>query len=227
MNVLTAQKGANRKTELLLDRLVLVCSRTIVRHCSVYNAAALACEASFYQATVLKLSVFDYIVACMETMLESGLLDEMHEDVLLELSQHITKQQLRKLSVSRSNKLVNAALDKHRDWLQVQDFPIPRVRQPWKWKPRSPVLSPVDLMTPTRIRRKTPSPVLSPELRATPGQGPAGDEMFTMDDDLATPPTTGWPQTPRTSRPMTPLDLSAGSSTGRPVWKSKVVEAEK
>jgi len=192
----------------------------------VYNAAALACEASFYQATTLKLSIFDYIVACMETMLESGLLDEMHEDVLLELSQHITKQQLRKLSVSRSNKLVNAAMEKHRDWLNVQDFPVPRVRQPWKWKPRSPALSPVDLTT-TRIRKKTPSPVTSPELRATPGQGALGDEMFTMDDDLASPLASGWSQTPKSSRPMTPLDLSAGVSSSRPVWKSKIVEAEK
>jgi hypothetical protein len=204
---------------------VLVCSRTIIRHCTVYNAAALACEASFYQATTLKLSVFDYIVACMETMLESGLLDEMHEDVLLELSRHIAAQQLRKLSVSRSNKLVNAAMDKHRDWLNVQDFPVPRVRQPWKWKPRSPGLSPVDLTSTPIRRRRTPSPVTSPEIKATPGA--VGDGMFTMDDDLSTPPTSGWAQTPRTSRPMTPLDLSAGTTPSRPVWKSKVVEAEK
>lgn len=163
----------------------------------------------------------------METMLESGLLDEMHEDVLLELSQHITRQQLRKLSVSRSNKLVNAAMEKHRDWLSVQDFPVPRVRQPWKWKPRSPGLSPVDLTATAIRRRKTPSPATSPELRAIMGQGTVGDGMFTMDDDLATPPTSGWVQTPRSSRPMTPLDISAGITSGKPVWKSKVVEAEK
>jgi hypothetical protein len=188
----------------------------------VYNATALACEASFYQATTLKLSIFDYIIACMETMLESGLLDEMHEDVLLDLSQHITSQQLRKLSLSRSGKLVNAAMEKHKEWLALQDIPAPRIRQPWRWKPRSPTLSPSDpTVTPVRSARKTISPNLTPETRAT--SVPTGDEMFAMDDDIPTTPLSG----SAGSRPMTPLDLSAGGQAKGAVWRSKAVEAEK
>lgn len=186
----------------------------------MYNATALACEASFYQATTLKSSIFDYIIACMETMLESGLLDEMHEDVLLDLSQRITSQQLRKLSVSRSGKLVNAAMEKHKEWLALQDIPAPRIRQPWRWKPRSPALSPVDpMITPIRPTRKTVSPTYTPEMRAA--NVPTGDEMFAMDDDIPTPMSGS-----AGSRPMTPLDLSAGAAKGA-VWKSKAVEAEK
>lgn len=206
-------------TELLLDRLVLVCSRVIIRHCNAYNAAALACEASFYQAITLKNSIFDYIVSCMETMLESGLLDEMHEDVLLDLCQHIGEKQLRKLGASRSGELVNTAMEKWKDWLAIQDIPVPRVRQPWRWKPRSPLVAPIN---PTSSRaRKTPSPVFSPDFKPASGQ----DDIFAMDDEMATPPSTS-AVTPRSSRPMTPLDLSAGSGKGA-VWRSRAVEAEK
>ena len=202
-------------TELLLDRLVLICSRVITRHCNAYNAAALACEASFYQATTLKLSIFDYIIASMETMLESGLLDELHEDVLLELSEVIAEKQAKKLSVARTGELVQEAMKRQKEWLALQDIPTPRIRIPWKKRVRaSPVITPLDA---GRMISPSPSPSVEPQ----------GDEMFTMDDEVHTPSTGD--RTPKsTSRPMTPLDLSAGSSkSGGPVWRSKAVEAEK
>lgn len=207
-----------------MDRLILVCSRVIIRHCNAYNAAALACEAAFYQATTLKHSVFDYIVSCMETMLESGLLDDMHEDVLLELCQHISTKQVKKLGVARSSQLVNQAMERQKDWLAMQDIPVPRVRQAWKWKPKSPALSPVDTMPLTSVtitrRRDTPSPVASPELPPS-----TSDDMFTM-DDLQTPQSTSGRYTPKAlSRPMTPLDLSSGSKGA--VWKSRAAESDK
>ncbi|OCF36502.1 hypothetical protein I316_01751 [Kwoniella heveanensis BCC8398] len=227
-------------TELLLDRLVLVCSQVIIRHCNAFNAAALATEAAFYQATTLKLSIFDYIISCMETMLESGLLDEMDNDVLLDLCNVISQKQAIRLSVTRNQILVKQAMEKHREWLQLQDIPQPRVRQPFKWKPRSPALSPVDTMSFTpkdkdreRAKPSMPasapiSPLLSPDLQ--PDRSSAADGIFQMDDDLPTPPfTSSGAQTPRANRPMTPLDLSAtpGSAGKSAVWKSKKVESEK
>ncbi|WVR05289.1 hypothetical protein IAU60_002302 [Kwoniella sp. DSM 27419] len=223
-------------TELLLDRLVLVCSRVIIRHCNAFNAAALATEAAFYQATALKHSIFDYIIACMETMLESGLLDEMDPDVLLDLSGVIAQKQTARLFVARSQLLVKQAMEKHREWLSLQDMPQPRVRQPFKWKPRSPGLSPVDTMsftsaTKDKERAKVPvpiSPLLSPELQ--PDRSSAADGIFQMDDEVSTPPSTAsGAATPRSYRPMTPLDLSAASSqSGKSaVWRSKTVETEK
>ncbi|ORX33429.1 hypothetical protein BD324DRAFT_606179 [Kockovaella imperatae] len=205
-------------TELLLDRLVLVCSRVITRHCNVYNAAALACEASFYQADTLKFSVFDYIIASMETMLESGLLDEMHEDVLLELSEVIAQKQARKLSVSRTGELVSEAMKRQKEWLAMQDIPAPRVRIPWKKRVRaSPVIAPVDMS-------KVISPALSPVHGPIEGNT---EEIFVMDDEVNTP-STGTKTPKMSSRPMTPLDLSGGlSRTSGPVWRSKAVEAEK
>ncbi|WWD16076.1 hypothetical protein CI109_100501 [Kwoniella shandongensis] len=214
-------------TELLLDRLVLVCSRVIIRHCNVFNAAALATEAAFYQATTLKLSIFDYIISCLETMLESGLLDEMEHDVLQDLCETIAQKQGAKLSVSRSQFLVKQAMEKHRDWLLLQDIPVPRVRQPFRWKPRSPALSPVETMTPVREKRRPrplPSPTASPEIQPQPDRSSsAADGMFQMDDDFPTP--SSGAQTPRAARPMTPLDLSASAKPQ--TWRSKTVETEK
>ncbi|WRT67262.1 uncharacterized protein IL334_004229 [Kwoniella shivajii] len=217
-------------TELLLDRLVLVCSRVIIRHCNAFNAAALATEAAFYQANELKLSIFDYIISCMETMLESGLLDEMGTDVLQDLSDVIAQKQGSKLSVSRSHILTKQAMDKHREWLLLQDIPQPRVRQAIKWRPKSPALSPVDTMTLSSTinnqeRPKVPaSPMMSPEFQPS-----AADGIFQMDDDLpATPSTRSGTMTPRANRPITPLDLGAVSSNSKgAVWRSKTVETER
>lgn len=200
-----------------------MCSRVIIRHCNVFNAAALACEATFYQATTLKLSIFDYIISSMETMLESGLLDEMYEDVLQDLCRVIAQKQEQKLSVSRSGVLVDLAMYVHREWLALQDIPAPRVRQPFKWRSKSPKLSPVDLITPMReIRPSSPSPATSPEMNAVVST--PVDDIFSM-DDLSSPSTTPGTVTPK--RPMTPLDLSARSSGKGPVWKPRVVEANK
>ncbi|KLT41743.1 RCC1/BLIP-II protein [Cutaneotrichosporon oleaginosum] len=102
-------------TELLMDRLVLVCSRVIAKHCNPFNAAALAVEASFYRAAALRTSIFDYISACMETMLESGLLDDMDDDVLRELSKTVAVKQGDKAVVPRSNILVDELMVKHRE----------------------------------------------------------------------------------------------------------------
>lgn len=216
------------QTELLLDRLVLICSRVIIRHCNAYNAAALASEASFYQATTLKLSVFDYIVASMETMLESGLLDDMDSDVLLELCNTITEKQAFKLPIPRKQVLVTDAMEKHREWLALQDIPVPRVRQVRKWKPRSPIISPVDLMTPSKevTRRPTPSPLCSPDLLPVAATS-AIDDIFSMDDEMGTPRTDASDTINKTSRPMTPLDIGTLQSQRGPVWKSRAVEAEK
>jgi hypothetical protein len=166
----------------------------------------------------------------METMLESGLLDEMDDDVLQELCGVIAKKQEIRLGVSRDGSLVNEAVGKWGDWLALQDIPQPRVRQPYKPRVmRSPKITPVDASVSTKRRSKrgnSPppgvSPMMSPEVK-----NQAQDDIFTMDEEsTASPLAPSGRQTPRSSRPMTPLDLHAPSSskTGVP-WKSKTVES--
>ena len=222
-------------TELLLDRLILICSRVIIKHCHVYNAASLACEASFFQAEALQKSIFGYITASLETMLESGLLDDMDEDTLADLARYIDAAQLKKLQVPRSQSLSKRALEKYGDWLALQDIPALRVRQPWRWKPKSPAMSPVDPSTMGSIgqslgkkgkrRPIIPSPIHSPDVNAATGP----DDIFSMDDDPSSPPMmSSGRTTPRSGRPMTPLDLSAPpAAKGGPVWRSSAVQAQK
>ena len=212
---------ANAQTELLLDRLVLVCSRVVIRHCTAFNAATLAAEAAFYQATTLKLSIYDYIIASMETMLESGLLDEIDEDVLGDLSSVINDKQKRKLPVTKGEALVKTILEKHKDWVQLQDFPSPRVRQPYKVRARSPMLSPVD----GRFKMPT-SPDACPAL--PPASNLDNDDIFSMDEEALRPsPHSSGMTTPKMSRPVTPLETVSSTVAKGPVWKSKTIETER
>ncbi|TXT07152.1 hypothetical protein VHUM_03322 [Vanrija humicola] len=223
-------------TELLIDRLVLVCSRVIARHCNPYNAAALAVEASFYQATTLKLSIFDYIIACMETMLESGLLDDMDEDVMKDLCGVIAAKQRDKALVPRTGILVDDLMAKHREWIALQDIPVPRVRVPQRWRPKSPRISPADTTSMSQIHKRPPkSPLATPDLKPLQ-PSTAVDDIFSMDDEpaLSSSPALGpspgsrGATTPNT-RPITPLNLPSSSASGSkgPVWKSRTVESEK
>ncbi|RXK36894.1 hypothetical protein M231_05868 [Tremella mesenterica] len=201
-------------TELLLDRLVLVCSRVITRHINAFNASALACEASFYQAIPLKEAIFDYIIVSLETMLESGLLDEMDDDVLHDLSNTIVQKQSMKIPIPRTEVIPRKLMEKYKDWLALQDLPIPRIRQ--KWKPRSPLLTPADPRTP-RNGKKMDSPMTSPLI--TPAT--TTEDIFAMDEDTSPPGTASSMRV----RPMTPLDLGSGSKAK--VWKSRTVESGK
>lgn len=158
----------------------------------------------------------------METMLESGLLDEMDDDVLQELCGVIAKKQEVRLGVSRDGSLMDEAVGKWGDWLALQDIPQPRIRQPYKPRVmRSPKISPVVVdVTPASGKKRgqkhrgSPSPITSPEVKAS-----GGDDIFAMDEEASPIPSR---QTPKTSRPMTPLDLG---KPGQVPWKAKTVDS--
>jgi len=155
----------------------------------------------------------------METMLESGLLDEMDDDVLQELCGVIAKKQDVRLGVSRDGSLMDEAVGKWGDWLALQDIPQPRIRGPYKPRiMRSPKIEPTPTPAKPSRRRGSPSPVTSPEIKA---QG-AGDDIFSMDEEPS-PMISG--KASRTSRPMTPLDLQSPKNSL--TWKSKTVESSK
>ncbi|WVN86717.1 uncharacterized protein L203_101889 [Cryptococcus depauperatus CBS 7841] len=227
-------------TELLLDRLVLVCSRIILRHCNVFNAAAIATEASFYQATALLSSTMAYIIVNLETMLESGLLDEMPPEVLQHLENEIAMRQEAYMPATRSNLLVKNALAKHQDWLSLQDIPRPIIRQPFRWRAR-PNLSPVEIISGKNTPQRKPmssSFLSNADVQAQQDQfSVATNGIFQMDDDI---PALSSPTpeicTPRSSRSMTPINLGASAtqasvppsaSRTNIVWKSKAVETGK
>lgn len=167
--------------ELLLDRLMLLCSQVILKHLDVYNACYLLTDATHINATHLVERLQSYITANLEMMLEGRMLEDLDPSVVRQLSEYIRSAQMTKSSVSRSNLLANEALRKHAKWLAQQDIPV--------------VFEPVDRsqvhkdfsksLTPGPMRtRPTSSLSVHPaaDSRKSADTGPSGDELFAMDE---------------------------------------------
>lgn len=195
--------------ELLLDKLVLICSSVILRHVTIHNVTGLLSDASFYHARALKESLQLYIAQNLETMLESRLLETMDLDILTELSTFIASRQGLRLPISRSGLLIQAAMDRQSGWLAMQDIPTPTLRSGRTFNttrppplPRSPTVdSSLDsTASPKPVQRRTsttvvcaraspaPSPAVkaqSPASRREPSGGDDDDGMFAMDEEDA------------------------------------------
>ncbi|KZT25316.1 hypothetical protein NEOLEDRAFT_1065494 [Neolentinus lepideus HHB14362 ss-1] len=181
-------------SELLLDRLILICSSVILRHININNACYILTDASHYNAHSLVRSIQGYMAVTLETLLESCMLDDLRPDLIKQLSKFVRDQQLNKSPVTRSNRLVNAALEKNAGWLTLQDFPQPIVRSN-----KGPLRDSVKLSPPgpTRMTRQlsgSESPLLRPSLPSTSSPRPpkssiGPDEIFMMDDSESESPT--------------------------------------
>ncbi|KAG8904311.1 hypothetical protein FRC00_014103, partial [Tulasnella sp. 408] len=111
--------------ELLIDKLILICSRVIIQHASLQNACWLLRGARLFDAVPLIESLQLYIAVNMESMLQSNLLDDLKGEALRELSTFIRQQQTNKQPITRSNQLLTAATEKWGHWLSLQDIPEP------------------------------------------------------------------------------------------------------
>ncbi|OSX64580.1 hypothetical protein POSPLADRAFT_1073959 [Postia placenta MAD-698-R-SB12] len=183
--------------ELLIDQLILLCCSVILKYVSVWNACSVLSDASHYNAAALVDAVHDYLAVNAETLLESRMLDDMRGNLVKQLSAFIRRRQLEKYPVSRSNKLVDAAMETHRAWLALQDIPQtivpnPRVgalgdRDSAKLSPPGPMRS----FPLTAHATSAPgSPLIRPEATAKPAANmPADDELFLMDEPDASPVT--------------------------------------
>ncbi|KAG8892824.1 hypothetical protein FRB99_002421, partial [Tulasnella sp. 403] len=138
--------------ELLLDQLILICSRVIMRHVSVNNVCSLLRDAILFSATHLIQSLQHYIGLNLEFMLYRGLLSDYPPEALKDLSTFIRAEQFKKHPTARSNKIVNDVTTKWADWLALQDIPSPFYTRPSKSLIKmSPKLSPVDNVTTTKV----------------------------------------------------------------------------
>ncbi|KAH7100947.1 hypothetical protein BKA62DRAFT_704588 [Auriculariales sp. MPI-PUGE-AT-0066] len=114
--------------ELLLDKLILICSSCILRHINIWNACSLLTDASQYFAHPLIRSIQGYIACNLETMLESRLLDSLGYDVLKRLAIGLQERQVHKAPYVRTSTAMDELLGKWVDWLDDQDIPTPIVR---------------------------------------------------------------------------------------------------
>ncbi|KAF9233712.1 hypothetical protein BU15DRAFT_53495 [Melanogaster broomeanus] len=175
--------------ELLLTRLVLLCSQVILKHLTAYNACYLLTDAVHFNAVDLAERVESYMTANVEMLLESRFLDDLDPRVVRKLSQHIRMEQAEKSPVSRSDKLALEAMEKHKDWLALQDLPVPIIPSQKAHRDSPKMSPPGSAKKPTRPL-KLYSPPTSPLLRPTSLSAPrhvlrskpSGDEIFAMDD---------------------------------------------
>lgn len=200
--------------ELLLDRLVLICSVVILKCLDVNNACYILTDASHFHASELVNSIQGYLAANLETFLESRMLDDLTPALIDQLSHFIRGQQAEKMPTPRNNILGKLALEKHAEWLALQDFPETIIRsnrqalRKQSLKQLSP--APVQSKRPQRVSL-TNSPLESPVISERQPSQP-NDDIFAMDDaDPVTPMNLDGPSQSVPSRP--------GSYTV-PVWKA-------
>ncbi|PFH48643.1 hypothetical protein AMATHDRAFT_5613 [Amanita thiersii Skay4041] len=180
-------------TELLLDRLVLLCSSVILQYANIYNAGYILSEATHYNAKQLVERLQTYMAVNLETLLESRMLDELPHRLIKQLGVFTRQKQAEKSPVSRTTVLLDAALVKHADWLELQDIPEPIVRlnRPLQEssargisntnKKSSRVSLASDPAIPTAPTNEN-APVTSTAQQRAIRRPPSGDDIFVMDD---------------------------------------------
>ncbi|EJU03260.1 hypothetical protein DACRYDRAFT_115464 [Dacryopinax primogenitus] len=213
-------------SELLLDKLMLVCSSVILRHVNLYNIPSLLADAAHLSAKPLLNSLCGYLAMNLESVMESRLLDDMPRDLLGKVGEYIRSLQAERSPVARSGILIEEAMKTNMDWSSMEDFPQP-IQRSWKKmvKP-SPKLSPINPLSP----RISPliKPLMSPpankntHFKSPPLVIPDDGGIFAMDEDVETsriPPMSL--DTPASSQPASPLPIPNRA----PVWKGKSLQA--
>ncbi|TDL26497.1 hypothetical protein BD410DRAFT_522344 [Rickenella mellea] len=190
-------------SELLLDRLSLICSAVILRFVNINNVCSILVEATYYHATQLVQSLQPYMACNMETLLESRMLDDLPHDVIKNFSASLRILQAQKSPIARSDRIINKAMDTYADWLAQQDIPQPVVRAASNRGPihSSPKLSPVSPgrmsrrqslgMTAMSLPPSASSPLITPQPLARTSSSNSiahnTDDLFTMDEHEAIP----------------------------------------
>lgn len=211
-----------QQNELLMDRLSLICSAVILRHVNLSNSTSLLVDATHFNALPLVQRIREYIAKNMETFLESSLLDTLPTDIVKQLAAFIRSQQALKAPLTRSNRLVQSAMEKNADWLSHNDFPEPLIPGIRVLAPRdsNPKLSPPGPMR----TQKSSSPVLRPRVTSSRPNVPvitAGeDEVFSMDETDVVPRLNlnATQQSPGYEREKKDIDDS-GAPKVAPGWK--------
>ncbi|KAJ2921453.1 hypothetical protein H1R20_g15641, partial [Candolleomyces eurysporus] len=190
-------------TELLLDRLLLICSSIILSYLNIHNCCYILAEATHYHALQLIDRVQEYMAANLESLLESGFLDDLPNYLLQQLSTFIATRQSEKSSFTRTPVHVDSLLAKHWDWLSSEDIPTLIVR----------TLESINTENKRAKSARKPLP-----LSALPASPPlqkraSGDDLFAMDGVPDSSPSAPQEQLSSGANPRTP-----SKSTGL-VWK--------
>ncbi|KAF8628076.1 hypothetical protein AX15_004107 [Amanita polypyramis BW_CC] len=178
-------------TELLLDRLVLVCSAVILEHVNIQNACYVLNDATHYNAKQLIERLQMYMTANLEPLLEQRMLDDFPHRLVKQLGAFARRKQAEKSPISRTTILVDTAIERHAGWLALQDIPerIVRLTQPQgRGVNIASKRSGLSLASATAAPTESSMEVASaPPSQRTIRRPPSGEEIFIMDPEGSSP----------------------------------------
>ncbi|KAK6354990.1 hypothetical protein TWF696_004116 [Orbilia brochopaga] len=99
--------------ELMLDRLVEICQKTIGRFVNTRNATSILAAISESSVVSFKDVCLEYIFRNLETMMEIRALDELDEDLMAELDEAVKARQLAYMPISRNGRAEAELLEKY------------------------------------------------------------------------------------------------------------------
>lgn len=156
----------------------------------------------------------------MESLLESRILDDIPQHLLIQLSAFISKRQTEKSKFTRTPEYLDTLFAKHWDWLASQDIPVPIVRSMKSISRENRDVSRFTKLSPP-LPRKEKEPTAArglvlpslPPTRLTPlSLRPSADDLFAMDMQDAGPASAKRPDPPPSrSEPAGPVWKIAGA----------------
>ncbi|KAF8885070.1 hypothetical protein CPB84DRAFT_141917 [Gymnopilus junonius] len=174
--------------ELLLDRLILLCSSVVLQHSNISNACYVLADATHFHVQPLIEKLQEYISVNMESFLESRILDEIPYSLVKQLAKFVMQRQIEKSPFARSDVFVQETMAKHAAWLADEDIPETIVRS--AVTARAALRKDRDAASAARLSPPTPSkktvqhkaaPSFVPPQRML-RRPPSGDEIFIMDE---------------------------------------------
>ncbi|KAF8159222.1 hypothetical protein B0H34DRAFT_394330 [Crassisporium funariophilum] len=167
--------------ELLLDRLVLLCSSVILDHATIHNACYILADATHYHASQLVAHLQEYITINLESFLESRLLDDIPYALVKQLSGFVRGKQAEKAPYARdgSEVYVREVMEKYKEWLEGMDVPEPFVRTGRAGGATAGAQRKETLASSKRPTLKTNLQASAQRVLRRP---PSGDDIFAMDE---------------------------------------------
>ncbi|KAI0041827.1 hypothetical protein FA95DRAFT_1639827 [Auriscalpium vulgare] len=210
--------------ELLLDRLLLICSSIILKYVNIHNACAILSDASRLSCIPFADRIQRYMAVNMETLLESRVLDDLTPRLLKQLSHAVRTHQAAKMPLSRSGRLVDIAVERNLAWLAEQDIPVPIVRT--AAVKMSPKLSPKKTRRSSLPVSPTGSPTMRPNASRTGPAHAGGEDIFSMDESDFVPALSLDADVPTSSSGHKPGPWRARSTAPRVDMKTILAEEE-
>jgi hypothetical protein len=153
----------------------------ILQQTNIGNACYILADATHYRIQPLIAKLQEYICINLETFLECRILDEIPYALVKQLSKFTRQRQTDKSPFARGDAYIKTVLDKHAEWLALQDLPQPTLRHTNTFRKE---VSSARLPPVTPIKKSISSTSAASGVASSPTlrRPPSGDDIFLMDE---------------------------------------------